>query len=89
MPKKLTDIFIWIYEVFDFRLKAIEIECFELATYRVEYLIDCGAGYMTGMPDPVQGISLKEVMSQYRQHDVEAVYCNDKLVYRASWADIS
>lgn len=86
---KVIDFLLWLFELFDNQLKVAKFECFELATYRVEYLIDCGAGYMTGIPDPVEATSLKEVMSHYRQHDIEVVYCNDKVVYKASWADIS
>ena len=85
----MFDFILWLYELFDSQIKLAKFECFELAEYRVEYLIDCGAGYMTGIPDPVEEISLQQAMSRYRQHDIEAVYCNDKLVYKASWADIS
>lgn len=77
----------WVIEKISSDLLESKFEFFEYGTYRVEYLIDCGAGYMKGI-DEVVGASLKQVMSKYQQHDVEKVYFKDKLVYAASWADI-
>lgn len=63
-----------------------EFEFFIYGPYRVEYLMDMGAGYMTGCPEPEMKCSIKHVMQGYRQNDVEKVYFKDKLVYKANWA---
>lgn len=87
MPKKLTDIFIWIYEFFHSNLKFATFQHFEFAEYEIHYLVDCGAGYMGGI-DKLIATSVEDVIKNYRQNDIEKVYCDGKLVYRASWADL-
>lgn len=87
MLKKLTDLFVWIYEFFYRSYKFATFQHFKFGTYEIHYLIDCGAGYMGGI-DEVVACSVKDAIKNHRQHDIELVYCEGKIVYQASWADI-
>lgn len=62
-------------------------EVYRLQSYEVHYLIDCGAGYMGGN-QTIVSVSLDDALSNFKKHDVEKVFCNGKIVYQASWADL-
>lgn len=62
-------------------------EVYKLQTYEVHYLVDCGAGYMGGV-DSLVAVSLDDALSKFKKHDIEKVFCDGKLVYKVSWADL-
>lgn len=62
-------------------------ESFKLGTYEVHYLIDCGAGYMGGNSGPITALSINDAVSGFKKHDIEKIYCDGNLVYKASWSD--
>lgn len=76
-----------IFDKFSHWMKIDSVEQFKIQSYTVYYLDDCGAGYMGYYDGPFEAASLQDAIKNYESYDIEKVYCDGELVYKASWSD--